>query len=206
MNFHEFCSLQLRKYRRLFQKNKLIFQIMMFPWWFFKVGYILKAFSTLKMFHYFLLSHEGETIHTFVTHVDILEKLVLDFLDYLMMKLTLGYNNLLINGICWSCWCPYHQWFCLNKYCNLKLIWEKTYYMLNTSSYILCLIWPLEVHSLKHNWRRKWTSSLKFVLFLFEVSMSCFLFAGSKSLFGSLKKENIPNHNCCSMLIVVNLS
>lgn len=34
------------------------------------------------------------------------------------------------------------------------------------------------------------------LLFLFEVSMSCFLFAGSKSLFGSLKKENIPNHNC----------
>jgi hypothetical protein len=56
--------------------------------------------------------------------------------------------------------------------------------------------WPFEVESLKHNWRRKWTPSLKFVLFLFEVSMSCFLFVGSKSLFGSLKKENIANHNC----------
>jgi hypothetical protein len=42
---------------------------MMFRWWFF----------TLEMFHYFLLSHEGEVIHIVITHVDILENLVLGF-------------------------------------------------------------------------------------------------------------------------------
>jgi hypothetical protein len=73
MNFHEFCWLQLCKYRRLFPKkinnpNYDVPMVIIQSWLHFK-----------SMFHYFLLSHEGEIIHTFVIHVDILEKLVLGF-------------------------------------------------------------------------------------------------------------------------------